>query len=54
MARDMFGYFTTVTIAAMAEDLLNVSVNTGGKQQVMYDGYWDSKIFKMNFPIGVL
>ena len=40
----------------MSEDSLDVSkmnVNPGGKQRVMRDGYWDGKVFKMNFAIGV-
>ena len=42
--------------AAMAEDSLDVSkmnVNPGGKQRVMRNGYWNGKVFKMNFAIGV-
>ena len=42
--------------AAMADDSLNVSkmnVNPGGKQRVMRDGYWNEKVFKMNYAIGV-
>ena len=42
--------------AAMAEDSLDVSrmnVNPGGKQRVMHDGYWNGKVFKMNFAIGI-
>jgi len=42
--------------AAMADDSLDVSkmnVNPGGKQRVMRDGYWNEKVFKMNYAIGV-
>ena len=42
--------------AAMAEDSLDVTkmnVNPGGKQRVMRDGYWNGKVFKMNFAIGI-
>ena len=50
----MFGYLTTA--AAMAEDSLDVSkmnVNPGGKQWVMRNGYWNGKVFKMNFAVGI-
>ena len=41
---------------AMAEDSLDVNkmnVNPGGKQRVMRDGFWNGKVQKMNFSLGV-
>ena len=42
--------------AAMPDDALDVSkknVNSGGKQRVMHDGWWDGKPQSMNFSLGV-
>lgn len=41
---------------AMAEDSLDVNkmnVNPGGKQRVMRDGFWNGKVQKMNFSLGI-
>ena len=41
---------------AMADDSLDVNkmnVNPGGKQRVMRDGFWNGKLQKMNYTIGV-
>ena len=42
--------------AAMAEDSLDVtkmSINPSGKQRVMRDGFWEGKVQKMNYAIGI-
>ena len=42
--------------AAMPDDALDVSkmnVNPGGKQRVMRDGFWDGKVQRMNYAIGI-
>ena len=42
--------------SAMPDDGLDVSkmnVNPGGKQRVMRDGFWDGKIQRMNYAIGI-
>ena len=40
----------------MPDDALDVSkmnVNPGGKQRVMRDGFWNGKVQKMNFALGI-
>jgi len=42
--------------AAMADDSLDVNkmnVNPGGKQRIMHDGFYDGKVQKMNYAIGI-
>ena len=40
----------------MPEDALDISkmnVNPGGKQQLMRDSFWNGKVLRMNFALGV-
>ncbi len=42
--------------SAMPDDALDVSkmnVNPGGKQRIMRDGFWDGKVQRMNYAIGI-
>ena len=41
------------TITEDSLDLTKMNVNPGGKQKVMRDGFWEGKVQKINYAIGI-